>query len=212
MKFKIGACLLVLASLAAIPVHGADDKKAGKDATKRLQQMLRKSEQEKNQLMQEKAATEGQLKEAGEKLDAAQRKAGGLSSRVSALTRELDGVKAERDALTEKLAEARKTLADTSEKLSAAESDNRGLRDVGARQKEAIALCGQRNVKLYEYGNELLGAYQGKGCASALMQAEPFTRLKRIEVENMVEDYRDKLDEQKFETENAAPSPVSAVR
>ncbi len=40
--------------------------------------------------------------------------------------------------------------------------------------------------------------FEQKTCGEILAQKEPFTGLKRVEVENLLEEYRDKLDEQKL--------------
>ncbi|RTL52757.1 MAG: hypothetical protein EKK46_10440 [Rhodocyclaceae bacterium] len=187
------AALVLLASIACTG-HAADDKK---DSAKRLQQMLRKVEQEKAQLSQQKTAAENGLKEAQDKLEASQRKASGLGAKATALGRELEALKADQEKLSAKLAETEKQLADTMATLRSTEAAKRDLEATGERQRDTITTCEGKNVKLYRYGTELLQAYQGKGCASSLLQSEPLTGLKRVEIENLVEDYRDKLDEQK---------------
>lgn len=184
--------LLLLACLALLPpAQAADDGKAGK----RLQAMLRKAEQEKSLLAREKAALETQLREMQAKLDAAGGKITALGASAASRQRALDGCTEEKalavkngEQLTAQLAETRQAAADEKLRLEA----------IAAKQQESIASCRQANLKLHQHGGELLDAYQSKSCADALRQAEPFTRLKRVEIENLVEDYRDKLDAQKL--------------
>ncbi|MDO9448997.1 MAG: hypothetical protein Q7J21_00820, partial [Rugosibacter sp.] len=64
---------------------------------------------------------------------------------------------------------------------------------------QALAACEAKNAKLHGYGVDLLDKYEKKGCGAALLQADPFTQLKRVEIENLMEDYREKLDEQKLD-------------
>jgi hypothetical protein len=40
--------------------------------------------------------------------------------------------------------------------------------------------------------------FEQKSCNEILVQKEPLFGLKRVEIENLLEEYRDKLDEQKL--------------
>ena len=65
-------------------------------------------------------------------------------------------------------------------------------------RSESLANCESKNQAQHRYGMELLEKYQNKGCTSALLQKEPFTGLKQVQIENMLELYREKLDQQKL--------------
>jgi chromosome segregation ATPase len=186
--------------IAALPAFAADKKSDGtKEQLKRLQQSQRKLEQEKSQLARDKAAVDGQLKEAQDKLDEAGRKAQGAAARAAVLDRELKAAKAEKESLAGKLAETEKKLAETGEALRKAEAAGRQL-DAGLKQTaQSLGACEAKNEKLHGYGTELLRKYEAKGCGEAMLQAEPFTGLKRVEIENYAEDTRDRLDEQKLD-------------
>ena len=157
-NFRLAAMAGLSVLLLGQPVLAAD--KAGKDQVKRMQQLLRKAEQDASRLTGEKEAAEGQLKVTQDNLDATQRKAAGLGVKASALAKELDSVKSEKEALSVKLADTGKQLADTTMKLKDTETERRRLVAVGATQKETIALCEGNNAKLYQYGTELLSQYE----------------------------------------------------
>jgi len=185
--------------LAAAPAPAADRADREREQVKRLQQMQRKLEQEKSQLAQDKAALDDQLKAAREQLGEAGRKAQGAAARVAALDRELKSVRTEKESLSDKLAQAERQLAEKGEALLKEESVGRQL-DADLKQtSQSLAACEAKNAKLHGYGLELLEKYEKKGCGDALLQAEPFTQIKRVEIENLVEDYREKLDEQKLD-------------
>lgn len=193
--------------LAAMPVSAADKKgDREREQLKRLQQSQRKLEQENSRLAQEKTVLDSQLKETRDKLGETERKARRAAARAAALDKSLKGVQAEKDALTQKLAESEKKLAEserklaeTSEVLRKAEAAGRNL-DAGLKEKtQSLAVCEAKNEKLHDYGKELLDKYEKKGCGDAMLQGETFTQLKRVEIENLVEDYREKLDEQKLD-------------
>ncbi|MGD9601213.1 MAG: hypothetical protein AB7Q76_16855 [Gammaproteobacteria bacterium] len=82
--------------------------------------------------------------------------------------RELAETVAARDTLTAELAAVRKELAD-------AEKKNRAL---------------------YEVNAELLAEYRGKSAWDALRQAEPFSGIDGVAVENRIQDYEDRMAEQ----------------
>jgi predicted site-specific integrase-resolvase len=68
-------------------------------------------------------------------------------------------------------------------------------------------VCAQKNVQLAGIATEALDRYEKKGCFGALAQAEPFTGLKRAEVENAVEEYRQRIDALQVPAADAAPRP-----
>jgi hypothetical protein len=59
--------------------------------------------------------------------------------------------------------------------------------------RRSAAVCGSRPAT-----RQLLERYEKKGCMSSLLEQEPFTQIKRVELENLVEDYRDRLDAAKI--------------
>ncbi len=75
------------------------------------------------------------------------------------------------------------------------------LRDVeteGAQTKNALAareselrVCVDRNRKLIALNEEVLERFEDQGLWSAIAKREPFTQLKRVELENLADGYRD---------------------
>jgi chromosome segregation ATPase len=204
------------AALFIVPARAADKAdKSGKDQTqmRRLQQQLRVTEQEKvklaQQLTQQKAEAENQLKEAQSRAIDARRRSETMSGRNGTLSKEVEAIKARHDAIKaefEALAAASKTehaalsakLADTERRLaeqrSAFEAEKQQFETVTAQNKNTLSGCQARNDSLYKLGNELLDRYEKKSCVTAVLQAEPFTGLKRAQVEKVIEEYREKLD------------------
>lgn len=191
--------LVLLAMSLALPAYGADKKAdAAKEQVRRLQQSQRKLEQEKSQLMQEKTALDGQLKDVEGKLDDARRQAGAAARKAAGLEKELAAAQADKESLGGKLADAEQRLARLTEQQRVTEAERKRLDALAARQKESIAGCEAKNEKLHAQGVELLDRYRQKGCFDTVLQSDPFTGLKQVEIENFVEDSREKLDEQKL--------------
>jgi hypothetical protein len=64
-----------------------------------------------------------------------------------------------------------------------------------------------RNLKMYNIGNEILKRYENFGLGTALTAREPFVGTTRVKLENLVQDYQDKLAEQRIKSEPAPAGP-----
>lgn len=206
--------LLALASLFWGPVWADADKKAGREreAMRRAQMQLQQVqgqvsslEQEKAQLGKERDQARKDAKAAHGRLRKSERSLAEEKARGEQMAKELEGARqdlaATRARLNDtegKLADTAKTLLQTQQTLARTEADKRGLEGVKVRQEKEIALCEGKNLKLYQTGRELMTRFEQKTCNEILAQKEPFFGLKRVEVENLLEEYRDKLDEQKL--------------
>ena len=189
--------LLALVTAALAQTGHAEDKKPNRDREqiRRLQQNLQKTEQEKSSLQMEKSAVDEQLKASGEKIQGLEKSA----QRAAVLSKQLSTLEREKTALTKRLTESenRSAQLDGAQKKSLAE--NARLQSLLARQGTELAASEAKNIQLYLYSVDLLEKYQSKGLLTSLAQAEPFTGLKRVEIENLLDEYRNKLDAQKVE-------------
>ncbi len=185
---------LVLAGLmVAMPAGASDSKKAdpNKEQVRRLQQAQRKLEQEKTQLVQEKASVEAER-------DAARKKADGEAQRVAGLGRELGGLRKAKEDLAARLAQVEAELKQAREQVVSLESEGKRLQASLGGEKQQHAACVARNQEMHKTGLDILARYRDKGCSDSVLQAEPFTGLKRVEIENAAEDMKERLDSQKI--------------
>lgn len=185
------AALLLAAALAVSPALAADKKAdPNKEQVRRLQQAQRKLEQEKAQLTAQKAAVESER-------DEEKKKAEDEALRASALKRDVNGLRSARDAVAAKLAATEAELRKTQEAQRAAEAEGKRLQSALATERQQLATCVERGNELRKVGGEVLELYEKKTCLDSVLQSEPFTGLKRVEIENAVEDLRDKLEVQR---------------
>ena len=203
---------LLLLALLAGPA-AASDKKANREreALRRVQVELQQAQGRVSSLEQEKAKLGQDLEAAGKARKSAEGRAARLNRELKAeqqqreaLAKELEQVKQDLAASGQQLAETRKTLNDTgarlaqtSDELRRAQADKANLESIKTRNEREIVSCEDKNLKLYQTGRELMVRFEQKSCGEILAQKEPFTGLKRVEIENLLEEYRDKLDEQK---------------
>jgi chromosome segregation ATPase len=165
---------------------------------RRTQEALHQSQAENAELAAQKTAAEKQadekLKAAAEEVDST-RKAS--KSAQSALRSQLDNAANAQAELTHKLAEANQQIAAlTSQQQDAAGQLKRTQQDLDASQARN-ASCEGKNLQLYQYSQELMIRYQNKGVWAALAQKEP-TGIKEVGIENVLQEYQQKLDSQKI--------------
>jgi septal ring factor EnvC (AmiA/AmiB activator) len=66
----------------------------------------------------------------------------------------------------------------------------------------------RKNAELYHLGKEILNRYEKFGLGTALTAREPFVGVTRVKLENLVQDYSDKLTDQQIKPPAASPSPA----
>jgi predicted nucleic acid-binding Zn-ribbon protein len=180
-------CALLLAAPLLTDRAQADDAGAQK-AMAKAQFMLR-------QVTAEKTALEQQVAD--------------LQKQVQGLTQQLGDVKksatARQENLAQQLAGTSEKFRDANEKMGGELKDVRvALRDKTQHaaeleqrlqaQTDNFKLCYANNKKLFDLNRELLARYQEKGVVDAMKQKEPFTGIKEVEVENLVQDYQYQFD------------------
>lgn len=206
--------LLIFALLVTGPAAAASDKKANRE-----REMLRRAQMQLQQVQGQIGTLEQEKAKLTQDLDAAAKAAKSAEGRAARLNRELKGERQQREALAKeieqvkrdlagarerleqtsgRLTETQQSLVQTQRTLAATEADKRNLEGIKTRNEREIALCEDKNLKLYQTGRELMVRFEKKSCGEVMAQGEPFTGLKRVEVENLLEEYRDKLDEQKL--------------
>jgi len=206
---RLGAlslALLVGMAMAA-PHADASDKKASREreALRRVQQQLSQAqgdlaaaEQEKARLAADLEKAQASSKAEAGKADSLQHGLGTSRRQLAAVSGELAQVRETLATTAQQLAETRKTLADTTRTLQQTEAEKRRLETVKASNERDIASCERKNLALYEVGRSLMDRFEHKTCGEILTDKEPFTGIRKVETENLMEEYRDKLDDQKL--------------
>ncbi len=215
MNYRISlVALLVLGTLASGLAFAGPDKKANREreALRRAQQQVQQMqgqvatlEQDKDRMSQELAASTKSAKTAGGKAARLARDLKQEKEQREALAKELEAAKQDLASARERLGQAEARLADTGKNLNETrqtlaviEAEKKKLEGIKALREREIALCEDKNKDLYQIGRDLMVRYEKKSCGDALAQKEPFAGLRQVEVENLLEEYRDKLDAQKL--------------
>ncbi|MDE2366152.1 MAG: DNA repair protein [Betaproteobacteria bacterium] len=177
----------------------AKDAKRERQALRRMQQQLSEIQQQKSAVEQEKMALEEALKKNQGEVESQKRAAAGVAVKVSRLEKDIELANSEKAGLRTQLEEAAKRNEELSGQRKQLEADLKNTASALAKQSEQRKLCEANNAELYRIGRDLVGWYSAKGPLNAILEAEPFTRMKSVEMENLLENYRDKLESQHLE-------------
>jgi chromosome segregation ATPase len=179
-----------------------------------LQQQLQEAQAAKSKVEADKAAVDQQL---GEQTTQAEQ----LKASISKLEARLRASEKARGELAANVKSLEKQLAD--EKLSHEQALAQKARELAQYTKlrdeqqaqlqrkhdDQVALvadCTSKNGKLLHLNVELLNRYRNKSVTDVIKQREPVLGMGDVEMFNMVQDYRDKADTERF-TPPAAPTP-----
>jgi chromosome segregation ATPase len=212
-QLGLTATLILIATVGMSVAFGADpsDARAAREREMlhRAHEALRQSQEQNTELGRAKEETEQKLKDAAAQLDAAR---SASKSSQSALQSKLQAAAAAQADLTQQLELAKQQIAqltaqqqETAKRLSARETALKQTEQDLQLSKTANASCEAKNLKLYEYSSELVQRYQKKGVWAALTQKEPVFGIKEVGIENVMQEYQEKLASQKV-----IPAPPAA--
>lgn len=163
------------------------------------EEMAKKEAEYKTQieaLKSENEATTSTLSETKATLEEAQQTNVSLGSQLSGTQGRLGKTQTELADTVQKLQETEAKLQQTIAERDAMKADLEARLAEQTRLREETEA---KNLKLYEYNVELMNVYASKGVMDSLLQREPFTGIKQVEIENILEEYSYKLDQQKVE-------------
>lgn len=214
---ELPRALCLCAALLSIALSAAAQQPSHeRDTIRRFQQQSAKLQQENTRLQQDNAALGAKLKQVEAERDRLNAQAGKLRKSSQALQAAQDSdaqLRAQLATAEEKLREARqqeqRQLNDLRAQLEqarteVAQSTQRGEQQVstlraGLQQQEGRAdACERKNQQLFTVTTDLIARYKtSRGAWEKLLLSEPFTGLKFVEVENLLDDMRDRARDAK---------------
>ena len=173
-----------------------------RENVKGLMVQLRTIQAERDTLDAAKNEHEQKAKELGEKLAALtkasdtereglERTVSGLRGKVAELEKENGGLKAD-------LAQAVGVGNQTADRLKKKEADGLKLGERIVDLERKVSEGERKNLELHRLGKEILERYEKFGLGTALTAREPFVGTTRVRLQNLVQEYSDKLSEQRI--------------
>jgi hypothetical protein len=213
MNQRVSTVSLLFAALLMPCVH-AQTQRSGGEAQKFMQQY--------QQLAAEKTALQAQVAQGKKDLDAAQ-------AALAAVKKERDALKARSGvsaAAAAQLAQANASKESAEKNLEQSKQRTTELvgrfketigtlkgveadRDQLRRDYQALNIsygkCAENNMQLYEISNAVLDRYDHVGLFTRVGTAEPFTKITRTRIENLVDEYRARAEELRLKKRTSTP-------
>jgi chromosome segregation ATPase len=191
---------------------------AGQANTQLMQQYQQASaardslQAENAQLKQHAEQLQQQLDAATKAQAAAERKLKGLQQQTNREGQSQQAVEGANQKVNAQLAEVVGRYKEMAQQLKEVEADRSSLRIKSAEDARKLSTCVDHNAQLYLLSEEILGRYEHRGFWSRAADVEPFTRLSRTRLENLADDYRERISELRIKpTAATAPGGASSA-
>jgi chromosome segregation ATPase len=186
---------------ANAPLQAQTQRSGGGETQKIMQQY--------QQVAAEKTALQAQLEQTKRNLDAA-------NAELAAMKKERDAAKAHagispallaqantaKESAEQSLEQSRRRMnelvgkfRETAASLREIEADRSKLRKDLSDGNAAFDACAASNLQLYEINRDILDRYEHIGLFTRVSADEPFTRITRTRIENLVDEYRERAQE-----------------
>ena len=170
-------------------------KKMAEEKTEATSSIEQKCQNDLDKLLNEKKASDGQLVKLKEQFR-------NLEANLEVKFKEAN----------ELIAKNKKELQDEGKKYDLAAKHNKDLeRDLKKvkgdkdallaqlkKTKQNVSSCEENNANLCIIGEELVKAYRNKGVKDALLEKEPLTQIKKVELEQLAQKYSEEIEQQKI--------------
>lgn len=201
MNMKV--TFLAALSILSWPALAQVERSGNADA--RVMQQLQQMSGERAALQVENAKLKQDLEAVRKELQQATAAKTSLESRNKVLTAnagrdEAAGKQAEEqlERTREQMQELIAKFRETAQTLRDVETDRASIKTQLAQRDREFKTCVDRNAGLYNLNTEVLDRMQSRGFWSGLAEKEPFLKLKRVELENLSEDYKYRAEELKL--------------
>ena len=197
----------------------AQTARSGGAASAQLQMQLQQLTSERARMEAENAQLKKDLAGAQKELDSLKIAQKSLDARAKESAAALTQSKTQRDSTDEQLKQTKEKMEqliakfrETVQTLRDVEAEHTTVKQTLATREQQLRSCVDHNQQLYKINEEVLARLEHQSFWSGVAQAEPFTRIKRNQMENLVDDYQARAQDQRVSphAETSAPSPTSA--
>lgn len=185
--------------------------------------------QQYQQVAAEKTALQAQVAQMKKDLDAANTNLAAMkkerdalkahvgvpAATVSQLTASKDAAERNLELSKQRMTELVSRFREMATNLKDVEADRATLREDVAKRSRAFDQCAEDNLQLYEINGEILDRYEHVGLFTKVSATEPFTKITRTRIENLVDEYRERAQQLRVKKSTAAnplasPSPAAS--
>lgn len=205
---------IFLLGLFGISTSYAEEGSAESRSAQLVKQLKRQNALLKADFDKQKAELEEKLKKKDADIQALEASLAEKEEENKALQAQLRKEKREKAALEDTLAKTKTTLEETEKKLadmtasykqaqedlSVNDKQRKTQLDNLAETSKKLLNSESKNEKLYTYALELIKVYDDPSAFNRMMRKENFTKIKHVELENILQNYNDKIDAERVST------------
>lgn len=206
MRTLAVAASAVLTVLTGAPAAHAQVARSGGDAQRASQQLQQLAAErtalqaENDRLKRELQAAKAGAEAATAAAAAANRRLGAAEGAAARLTDSARSDATELEETRTKLNELVGRYRELANELRTVETQRATLQEASARHERDLQRCAAANVELYTLADDVLGRFE------STRRSDPFTQIARVRAENLVDEYRSRMAEQRI----APPTTDSA--
>jgi chromosome segregation ATPase len=212
------AAVAGIAAGAVMATAFAQTARNGGGANTQLLEQLQQLASERTGLQAENAKLKSELADVKKDRDGLKAGQQSLERRAHGSAAELAQSKAQHEATQQELTQYRDKMQEliakfreTVQKLRDAETAGAAAKQSLATRDRELSVCVDHNVALYKLNGEVLTRLEREGVWSRVAETEPFTKIKRTQLENLIDDYRTRADEQRASPTHAGAAQPASV-
>jgi chromosome segregation ATPase len=199
----IAAFTLAAVLLLAMPSADAQVERSGGGQAQKFMQQYQQMAAEKTALQAQVTQMKKDLDTANAALADMKRERDALKARpagpspaiVAQLTTSKDAAEKNLEQYKQRMGELVARFRETATNLKDVEADRSKItRELGERNA-AFDKCAENNLQLYEINGDILDRYNHVGLFTKVSAAEPFTKITRTRLDNLVVEYRARAEE-----------------
>jgi chromosome segregation ATPase len=200
MSHRIRPATLLAAALCLAGAAQAQTERSGGGETQRFMQQYQQVSAEKTtlqvqvtQMKKDLDAAQAELATVKKERDALKARAGNATAAAAEqarLTASKETAEKNLEQYKQRMTELVARFRETAGNLRDTETDRTKLRQDLQARNQAFDQCAENNLKLYEINGEILDHYEHVGLFTKVSAGEPFTKITRNRLENLVDEYR----------------------
>lgn len=195
--FRLLASVILVSISLVRPVQAADQDARVQQAMRAMTTRLRAAETERDSLQAAKVQSDQEKKALTGKFDALAKQAAADSQALAALKTQLAERESENTQMKDSLQKLELSQNHAVDIAKKTEAERAKLSGQVTELQRKVADREAKNLALFKVANEILTRYERFGLGDALAAKEPFTGITRVKLENLVQDYQDKIADQR---------------
>jgi chromosome segregation ATPase len=204
LRVYISTVLILPIALGFMSAALAQTSRPSSGANAQLMQQMQQLASERTSLQAENAKLKKELDDLRKDRDALKNSQQTLDRRAKSNEISLKESVVQRASADKELAQMKDRQQQLSAKfketvgnLRQVESEHTAAQQTLATRDRELKVCVDRNLALYKLNAEVLTRLEHHSVWARAVQTEPFTKIKRVQLENMVDEYKSRAEDQR---------------